>query len=66
MEAATGKERDTSSGKGDTSGQSPAASGSVAVAAPSADAADAEGIQLPVWTKVLGWCGTAGLIYLLI
>jgi sodium-dependent phosphate cotransporter len=27
---------------------------------------DAEGIQLPVWTKVLGWCGIAGLIYLLI
>ena len=27
---------------------------------------DAAGIQLPVWTKVLGWCGIAGLIYLLI
>jgi sodium-dependent phosphate cotransporter len=38
----------------------------VAVAAPQADAAGAGGIQLPVWTKVLGWCGTAGLIYLLI
>jgi sodium-dependent phosphate cotransporter len=29
-------------------------------------AAGAEGIQLPVWTKALGWCGIAGLIYLLI
>jgi len=36
------------------------------MAAPQADAAGAGGIQLPVWTKVLGWCGTAGLIYLLI
>ena len=64
--AATDREPDNSSGKGDISGQSPAASGSVAVAAPPADAVDAGGIQLPVWTKVLGWCGTAGLIYLLI
>jgi hypothetical protein len=24
---------------------------------------DAEGIQLPGWTKVLGWCGIAGLIW---
>jgi Na+/Pi-cotransporter len=38
----------------------------VAVAAAPADALDAGDIQLPVWTKVLGWCGTAGLIYLLI
>jgi len=29
-------------------------------------AAGASEIQLPVWTKVLGWCGIAGLIYLLI
>src|SRR6516162_3778576 len=65
-EAAPGGDPDKSSGNGDTSGQSSAASGSVAVAAPTADALDAEGIQLPVWTKVLGWCGTAGLIYLLI
>lgn len=65
-DAAPDREPDNSSGKGDTSGQSPAASGSVAVAAPTANAADAEGVQLPVWTKVLGWCGTAGLIYLLI
>ena len=27
---------------------------------------DAGGIQLPIWTKALGWCGVAGLIYLLI
>jgi sodium-dependent phosphate cotransporter len=65
MEAGTDREPDNNSGKGDTSGQPPAASGSVAVAAPQADVG-AEGIQLPVWTKVLGWCGTAGLIYLLI
>jgi sodium-dependent phosphate cotransporter len=36
------------------------------VDAPPADASDAEGIQIPVWTKVLGWFGVAGLIYLLI
>jgi sodium-dependent phosphate cotransporter len=65
-EAATDKEPDNSSGKGGTSGQSPVASGSVAVAAPSPDAAGAGGMQLPVWTKALGWCGIAGLIYLLI
>jgi hypothetical protein len=38
----------------------------MAVAVPPGDALDAGGIQLPVWTRVLGWCGTAGLIYLLI
>ena len=65
-EAATHEDPDNSSGNGGTSRQSPAADGSVAVAAPPADAADAEGIQLPVWAKALGWCGTAGLIYLLI
>ncbi|GGX44155.1 thymidylate synthase [Streptomyces chartreusis] len=27
---------------------------------------DDEAIQLPTWTKALGWCGVAGLIYLLI
>src|SRR5262245_25514826 len=31
-----------------------------------ADTSDAGGIELPVWSQVLGWCGTAGLIYLLI
>src|SRR5215472_5011225 len=65
-EAPADREPDNSSGKGGASGQSPAASGSVAVAAPPAAELDAGGIQLPVWTKVLGWCGTAGLIYLLI
>src|SRR5262249_605543 len=65
-EAAPDREPDNSSGKGDTSGRSPAASGSVAVAAPPAAALGAAGIQLPVWTKALGWCGIAGLIYLLI
>jgi sodium-dependent phosphate cotransporter len=29
-------------------------------------ASEAEAIELPGWSKVLGWCGTAGLIYLLI
>src|SRR6516162_3994554 len=65
-EARTDREPNSSSGKGDRSEQSLAASGSAAVAAPTADALDAEGIQLPTWTKVLGWCGVAGLIYLLI
>jgi len=65
-EAETGREPDNNSRNGGNSGQSPAASGSVAVAAPAADAAGAGGIQLPVWTKALGWCGIAGLIYLLI
>ena len=65
-EAAPDREPDNSSTKGDTSKQLPAASGSVAVATPPAAAAGAGGVQLPVWTKVLGWCGTAGLIYLLI
>src|SRR5262249_1296464 len=60
------REPDNSSGKAGTSGPSSAAGGSVAVAAPPAAALDAGRIQLPVWTKVLGWCGTAGLIYLLI
>jgi sodium-dependent phosphate cotransporter len=27
---------------------------------------EAGGIELPAWTKVLGWCGIAGLIYVLI
>jgi sodium-dependent phosphate cotransporter len=65
-EATPDKEPDNSSGTGDVSGRSPPASGSVAVAAPPAAEADAGGIQLPVWTKALGWCGIAGLIYLLI
>src|SRR5215475_2300504 len=65
-EATPDKEPDNSSGTGDVSGRSPSASGSVTVAAPPAAEADAGGIQLPVWTKALGWCGIAGLIYLLI
>lgn len=65
-EAATSREPDNSSRKGDISGQSPAGSGSVAVAAAPAAATGTGGIQLPVWTKLLGWCGVAGLIYLLI
>src|SRR5215468_10202411 len=65
-EAPADKEPGNGSGKSDISGQSPAASGSVAVAAPAAVAAGTGGIQLPAWAKVLGWCGIAGLIYLLI
>lgn len=38
----------------------------MAVGATPAAATDAGVIQLPVWTKALGWCGIAGLIYLLI
>jgi sodium-dependent phosphate cotransporter len=64
-EATTGREPDNGSRTGGTSGQSPAASGSTAVATSPA-ATSTRGIQLPVWTKVLGWCGAAGLIYLLI
>ena len=47
-EAATHEDPDNSSGNGGTSRQSPAADGSVAVAEPSAGAADAESIELPV------------------
>src|SRR5215471_8891214 len=65
-EAAPDTEPDNSFGKGDVSGQSPAVGGSVAVAAPAAAAAGDGGIQLPGWTKALGWFGVAGLIYLLI
>ena len=65
-EAAPGREPAHSPGKDDIPGRSPADTGSVTVAAPEEDAADAGGIQLPVWGKALGWCGTAGLIYLLI
>src|SRR6516162_4454290 len=55
-EAATDEEPGNSSGKGDTSGS------------PRLRAARWRWLrpQLPVWAKVLGWCGTAGLIYLLI
>src|SRR5262245_27973955 len=65
-EAGTDREPDQSSGTADTSGPAPATGGSVALAAPPADALAAAGIELPGWTKTLGWCGVAGLIYLLI
>jgi len=38
----------------------------VATAAAPADGSDEGGIELPAWTKTLGWFGVAGLIYLLI
>ncbi len=53
---------DDSPDRDGASGRSPA-SGSVPAAA---EADSAEDIQLTVRTKVLGWCGVAGLIYLLI
>ncbi|MFI9630702.1 hypothetical protein [Streptomyces sp. NPDC052042] len=49
--------------KGDVSGRTP--SGGSALTAPAAESG-AGAIQLPAWTKALGWCGVAGLIYLLI
>ncbi len=55
---------DAISDKGpDLSGQS-SASGSV-LTAPAAESG-AAAIELPAWTKALGWFGVAGLIYLLI
>ena len=54
---------DNSHEKGDVSGRTPA--GGSARTAPAAENG-AGAIQLPTWTKVLGWCGVAGLIYLLI
>ena len=54
-----------SSGNGDISRQSSSIATSTVAAAPAA-AGGAEGVELPAWTKALGWCATAGLIYLLI
>jgi sodium-dependent phosphate cotransporter len=65
-EPAVGREPGNGYGEGDATGLSPAVGGTLAVAAPPAAAPDAEGILLPTWTKALGWCGTAGLIYMLI
>jgi solute carrier family 34 (sodium-dependent phosphate cotransporter) len=54
-----------SSGNADVSGRSTSiATDPVAVAPAAADSAEA--VHVPAWTKVLGWCATAGLIYLLI
>jgi sodium-dependent phosphate cotransporter len=63
-EATTDRGPDNSPERGHLSEPSPAAGGSVA-AEPAAERGTA-GIQLPGWTKALGWCGIAGLIYLLI
>lgn len=65
-EAPTDTEPDDGYEIGDASGRSSSAGGSAAVAAQPAPPTDAESIQLPTWTKVLGWFGAAGLIYLLI
>ncbi|MFE1285851.1 hypothetical protein [Streptomyces sp. NPDC058751] len=40
-------------------------SGGSPLTAPAVES-DAGTVQLPVWTKTLGWCGVAGLIYLLV
>jgi len=63
-----GSEREPdNSGNGDPPGRSPPpTSSSVDVVTSTTDALNPEVIELPTWTKVLGWCGTAGLIYLLI
>ncbi|MEU0913316.1 Na/Pi symporter [Streptomyces althioticus] len=61
--AASEHEPDDSRGKGDVSGR--ASSGSSESVAPAAENG-AGAIELPAWTKALGWCGVAGLIYLLI
>ncbi|MFD0076427.1 Na/Pi symporter [Streptomyces sp. NPDC127166] len=59
-EATPDSGQDKSHKRGDVSGRAP--SGGSAPAAESDAGAD----QLPAWTKALGWCGVAGLIYLLI
>ncbi|MGW5327586.1 Na/Pi symporter [Streptomyces sp. NPDC004014] len=43
----------------------PTPSGGAPVTVPTAESG-AGTVQLPAWTKALGWCGVAGLIYLLI
>lgn len=62
-DAASDSGPDSSPGKGDVSRKS-SASGSL----PPTPAAEsgAAAVELPTWTKALGWCGVAGLIYLLI
>ncbi|MGW2183034.1 hypothetical protein ACWCXX_34245 [Streptomyces sp. NPDC001732] len=49
--------------KGDVPGRTP--SGGSALTTPAAESG-AGAIQLPAWTKALGWFGVVGLIYLLI
>ncbi|MFF0291275.1 hypothetical protein [Streptomyces sp. NPDC005262] len=62
-EATSDSGPDNNHKKGDVSGRTP--SGGSALTAPAAESG-AGAIQLPVWTKALGWSGVAGLIYLLI
>src|SRR5215468_3924820 len=62
-EATSDSGPDNSHKMGDVSGRTP--SGGSALAAPAAESG-AGAIELPAWTKALGWCGVAGLIYLLI
>ncbi|MER7538449.1 hypothetical protein ABTX77_27230, partial [Streptomyces sp. NPDC097704] len=62
-EATSDSGPDTSPPQGDTSGRSP--SGDSPRTAPAAQT-DHEADRLPASAKALGWCGVAGLIYLLI
>jgi sodium-dependent phosphate cotransporter len=62
-EATSDSGPDSSHGEGDVSGRPP--SGGPALTAPSAGNG-AGAIELPAWTRALGRCGVAGLIYLLI
>ena len=62
-EATSDNGPDSSPEKGDGSGQSP---GGGAVPAAPAVENGADEVQLSARTKALGWCGVAGLIYLLI
>jgi sodium-dependent phosphate cotransporter len=62
-EATSDSGPDNSHKQGDVSGRT--ASDGSALTVPEAERGE-EAIQLPVWTKALGWCGVAGLIYLLI
>ena len=62
-EATSDSGPDDSHKKGDVSGRTPP--GGSTLTAPAAESG-VGAIQLPAWTKALGWCGVAGLIYLLI
>ncbi|MFF4541215.1 hypothetical protein [Streptomyces aureus] len=64
MAAATsGDGSDNGRGKRDVSGRTHPGGSPLAESAAGDDAA---ALPLPAWTKALGWCGVAGLIYLLV
>ncbi|MCX5443471.1 Na/Pi symporter [Streptomyces sp. NBC_00569] len=62
-EASSDSGPDNSRKRGAASG--PTLSGGAALRTPAAENG-AGAVQLPAWTKALGWCGVAGLIYLLL